>query len=384
MTANEALYYPYIHVRDENWLKGTLLLFERVQRMIPLHLNNVYDDDIWVHAYSSYPNPLLSPANLYSERVFRAQQHLAQRIGNDAQDPQFRYRYGEDETRQRMALDDPGFQIHAMKMEPNLTEALKKGGFAWLPRHPDGGDYLEMHSDIGNVVMGTLAVACAQSEDLDVVADPSSGRLHQCLAERNSEDLYDAWLHPNLAMRGPLAATGQELFNFMVRFPCNLEDVTPKDLQSLGADREPIRDLIAKLDEAARKIKMDPGPKRDEAFRDATAAALEGWRQDRKNLHGFWRRFWGDGLLDAGAKFIDTAAEKAIPAGLSGSAFATAAGATALASGLIGAGVGLGISVVVIAYKSYAATVQQEAKSPYRFLTALEEKGVLISRNLRM
>ncbi len=35
MSADRALYYPYIHFRDERWLKSTLLVFPKVLRMIP-------------------------------------------------------------------------------------------------------------------------------------------------------------------------------------------------------------------------------------------------------------------------------------------------------------------------------------------------------------
>src|SRR5215471_12941354 len=31
----DALYYPYIHIRDVNWLKGTLLCFPQVRRIVP-------------------------------------------------------------------------------------------------------------------------------------------------------------------------------------------------------------------------------------------------------------------------------------------------------------------------------------------------------------
>jgi hypothetical protein len=31
----DALYYPYIHFRDVNWLKATLLCFPQVRRMVP-------------------------------------------------------------------------------------------------------------------------------------------------------------------------------------------------------------------------------------------------------------------------------------------------------------------------------------------------------------
>ena len=32
---DHALYYPYIHIRDVNWLKATLLMFSQVRRMVP-------------------------------------------------------------------------------------------------------------------------------------------------------------------------------------------------------------------------------------------------------------------------------------------------------------------------------------------------------------
>ena len=31
----DALYYPYIHLHDVNWLKGTLLRFPQLRRMVP-------------------------------------------------------------------------------------------------------------------------------------------------------------------------------------------------------------------------------------------------------------------------------------------------------------------------------------------------------------
>src|SRR5215210_7177285 len=32
---SDALYYPYIHMRNEDWLKGTLLFFPHIVRMLP-------------------------------------------------------------------------------------------------------------------------------------------------------------------------------------------------------------------------------------------------------------------------------------------------------------------------------------------------------------
>ena len=50
-----ALYYPYIHIRSEEWLKATLLCIPAVKRMVP----DGYDpeDDPWIVPYSKLRGP---------------------------------------------------------------------------------------------------------------------------------------------------------------------------------------------------------------------------------------------------------------------------------------------------------------------------------------
>ena len=50
-----ALYYPYIHIRSENWLKSAILAFQKVNRIVPF-LFTLADDEI-IHPYSVLTGP---------------------------------------------------------------------------------------------------------------------------------------------------------------------------------------------------------------------------------------------------------------------------------------------------------------------------------------
>jgi hypothetical protein len=70
----DALYYPYIHIQDANWLKATLLCFPSVRRMVP---GNYEPDD-------SRKQPLLSSVDLFSKGATKAEVNLLEKLkGND-------------------------------------------------------------------------------------------------------------------------------------------------------------------------------------------------------------------------------------------------------------------------------------------------------------
>jgi hypothetical protein len=73
-----ALYYPYIHIRSENWLKSALLAFQKVTRIVP-SAYTLWDEDV-IQPYSvlrgADGTPLLDQANSQTKRVRRAQDVL--------------------------------------------------------------------------------------------------------------------------------------------------------------------------------------------------------------------------------------------------------------------------------------------------------------------
>lgn len=93
--ADRALYYPYIHIRDVEWLKGTLLLFNQVRRMTPVPGRQV--DDGPIDTFTQWRGgraPLVVSAKLSSKQALAAQVQLAQHLCENAKDRNFRLRFG--------------------------------------------------------------------------------------------------------------------------------------------------------------------------------------------------------------------------------------------------------------------------------------------------
>jgi hypothetical protein len=399
----KALYYPYIHIQDVNWLKATLLLFSQVRRIVPEYFRPNDRDDVQEFARETMGRAaLLSPANLRTKRVEAAQHVLIERILADAQNPDFVASYGHAAT--RGALNHPaarGFQVHRDKMLWVLIEALQFTGLAWRPNSPEEYDfnshYLELHPRVGEAVMSTLAVAAATGEGLDIVGDRRSGRLHECLIQKQADGIYDAWLHPRPLPAAPVEPGAEEVFEFLIGFTCDLSALTPGTLATLQADREPLRKLVTELRTVAARIPaMDAGPERETYFKDVTATVLKSWQADRSNMTAYWRRFFGEGLVDTSKGFVTKVAENLTRAGetaATGTATGAAGGAAAAAAGgggvaamasaaVAGAGAGLAVGVVFHGAKTYVGMRKAERDSPYRYLTHLEEAGVVFRGDL--
>ncbi len=383
-----ALYYPYIHVRDVSWLKATLLLFPQVRRMLPFAGWSPHDSPE-IAAFTEWHSdrePLLAPANLSADRVRAAQDRLASRLEADSADPLFARKYDAAATAPLLATDPLGFQIHAQKLSNSLRTALARSRFAWIPetREPydHRSEYIQLHPRVGEAVMSTLAVNCALAEGLSIVGDRRSGTLHRCLLEKDADAVYDAWLHQHFGSDSPTAATAEELFEVFVAVECDVSALTPEKLAGLREDREALDALVGKLREHAKRIPhMDPGRERQELFDAASDRVIQEWRADRANMSTFWRKFFGEGLVDTTATFVEAVADKLLVGTLAGgAAVGLAADASALqlaTAGLIGGGAGLVIGVVVHAGKSAATAVKDAGSSHYRYLSIMEEAGVI-------
>jgi len=385
-----ALYYPYIHIRDLNWLKGNLLLFDDVARMVPMH-GPVPNDDPEIEPFTrpqATRGPLLRPANLWSPRSVKAQETLAGRLRADAQDLSFRSNFGRAATEAAKAPKEFGFQIHQGKLEYSLRSALRDTGLAWEPGNPEPYDldkeYVELHPRVGEAVMSTLAVACAIGEGLGIVTHPDEGPLHRCLLERKQDEVYDAWLGRS-AMPEPEGAEGRELLQFLVTFACDTSRLGAGALADFERDRTALKALLQAADERASEIIMDQGEHREEAMKAAVADLLAAWRRERANMSSFWRRFFGEGLLDTAIEFLRdmftrrtaaaTAACSAAGAVASGGAAAASIGVVASAT-VVGAGAGLAVGLVAHAATTAFRAKQAESESAYRYLTALEKGHV--------
>jgi hypothetical protein len=374
--ARGALYYPYIHIDDLDWLKGTLLLFKSVSRMLPPEYTQGSRDDPRLMGFQDLG--LLKCADLSTERSIAAQRVLAEKILADSTDPAFMRRYGRAEAT-RLRSDPYGFQIHSYKSASPLRGVLLETGLAWEPDDPEYYDrdhrYIEMHPRVGQVVMATIAVACAQHEGLDIVGDARSGELHQVLLEKDLDSIYDAWLG-NSMPEPPSPASEEDVFEFLIATTADVSQLTPDSLNAL--DREPLNALLDAIKREAKEIPaMDPGSQRDKHFEDAASQILSDWRADRQNLSPSWRTFFGAGRSEA-ASFFKKAADGAMT-GAGGVVVADATYQAALGKfeqGMFAAGAGLIIGLATKGIRSHRTLREQAARSPYRYLTVLEQSGV--------
>jgi hypothetical protein len=388
--ADRALYYPYIHIRDPEWLKGTLLLFSQVRRMIPFYGPQANDGPILPFTQPhGGREPMLTGADLWSERAEAAQVELARRLREDAQDSAFRNRFGQSAAETMRGTDEYGFQIHQEKLHENLKEALRDTGLAWEPGNQEPYDprleYVEVHERIGQAVMATLATACAIGEGLDIVGDQRSGPLHDCLIRKQPRDVYDAWLKPGHNINDPPQADARELFEFVVSIACDTTKLDAEALAVMGENRDPLRGLMRALaDRAKDMVAMDPGKERTKQFRDEVNKILKAWAGDRANMDNYWRSFFGFGLLDTSGKFLEKVIGKAVETAPAAATAATGALAgLALSGPVLASGAGLGIGLFTHAAKTYADLRRKDRESPYRYLTIIENAGVVIRTDLR-
>jgi hypothetical protein len=382
-----ALYYPYIHIKDVNWLKANLLIFPEVQRMVPFDYG--FDDSHEIIPFTQWglgETPLLRPANIFSPRSLEAQDMLASKLLEGFEDPEFLDKFGRKAARSVLSATDPGFQIHIDKLSYDLRQVLRNASLSWKPAHPDGQGYVELHPRVGQAVMSTLAVACAQADGLDIVGDERSGELHRCLVEKDLKSIYDTWLCEKTMLDAPKEATGEELMDFVLGFKVDVSKLTPQRLREIAAEREPIDKLLVALREHAAKIPaMDDGPKRHEFFMQAADKVMTEWQEDRKNLSGFGREFFGTDLTKISSDFVGKATGKLIDTAVSATS-AVAAGwlGTMAKGGLFGLGAGLFVGLITHAGTSYHKISKKEKDSPYRFLTTLDKEGMVLRAGVEL
>lgn len=394
-----ALYYPYIHIKNPNWLKANLLMFPFVERMVPMP--QMDSDKEVIRQFTKDVNnkePLLRPAPIWSGRAVHAQKVLAEKLKRDSKQWKFLEKYGREATTKQKDKDNPyGFQIHAEKLSKELKEVLHGSGLAWIPGSNEPYDrwseYVEVHPNIGQAVMATLAIACAETDGLDIVGDERSGALHRCLMEKKLDDVYEAWLSlEEKHMTPPAPATGEELMEFILGLPSeksSLEQLTPERLYALTEERGQINKLMVELRRRAAAIRaVDDFQVMEEAYKDAANDIMKNWQSDRNNFANFGRTFFGQDSTKLATNFASSVADKTLTGIASGKITKAAIAATGgwlgtlAAGGVIGAGAGLLIGLLMHTGTTYKKQRQREENSPYRFLTTLEKAGILFHTEL--
>ena len=383
-----AIYYPYIHIANADWLRANLIIFPHVERMVPYLYDPSDPPDVAQFADGRDGQPLFRPADVFAKRPQEAQRALAAKLKRDSTNSGFVRRFGKAAAQALPDATATGFQIHTGKLLPELRDALREKKLSWTPNVPDGVNYVQLHPSVGEAVMSTIAIACSQASGLHVVGDERSGQLHSCLLTRDLESVYDAWLGNHTRLAAPVPPSGEQLFEYILGVRADVSTLSPKRLRELTEDREPINKLLDALRLQASTISaMDPGAHRDEAFRDAVEKLFKSWQADRKNMGSFFRRFFNKDAGKVATDFTGKVAEKALTGvvggvggGLAHAAAAAPMGTqwgTLATGGVIAAGAGLVVGLVAHGIGSYRFVAERQRNSPYGFLTSLEREGVL-------
>jgi hypothetical protein len=377
----DALYYPYIHIRDVDWLKRTLLIFPHVVRMVPRDFPS--SDDAETAEFSQYigthRQPLVRQADLQSNNVIAAQERLLRQIDTKATDDlSFLSRFGRKATEALKSPGDLGFQIHLNKLCPSFFTHLDNYGLAWIPQIPGGDLYREVHPRLGEAIMSTLAIACAKDEGLDIVTDPTHRKLDRCLATKDANLVFDAWLSSIEPDVQRSAATGGQLLEIIVYQHCNPEKLTAQNLAALSEEREALAELHHDLQKLASLIPDDieNDSKLKERLEDSAQVALKRWQGNRANLGSLLNEMLGgDGTKEIGGILQDLVKEVVTP-GVGSSAVVVGTPAALTFGVPLGMLAGVGIAVVVHTLASWQRVRRRASRSPYRYLTMLEKAGV--------
>jgi len=355
-----ALYYPYIHIRSENWLKTALLAFQKVNRIVPNSYALTDDETISPYSQLHGPDgrPLLDQANIHSDRVLRAQESLFARFQEHEAD--LVEHYARDHTPRKYLAGANSFQMHRMKLlDRKFADWLVRAKLAWDTHQRIGRDtfdWLTMHPRLGSAVMSVLALAIARQDGLKVVTP--SRKTHQTLLAHSEKHIVAKLL------KLPIPFDQEESEDVVVQDLCQMVLMTGFDLTRLTP--EDVRDMVVKggrelgkfygklstvaaripegLDDAARSRYLDA--KADEVLAD--------WRQCTEKLPQL-RQAIEDGARE---KVVELAIDVAKEAVVAHSLVHTLGGAP-------------GIALAIV--KKAGVAMQRAHNSPYAFLNRVEK-----------
>jgi hypothetical protein len=363
-----ALYYPYIHVRDTNWLKATLLCFPFVDRMVPesYSVNDNETAAFFSAQASRRPDRrMLGRRDLGDVATEHARLELLHKLEADA--ALLTPRFSREAAKAEYKDGDNAFQIHEHKIGGAMVEFLKSGKLVWPPTLPvrGGATWWAVHPVLGEAIMSTNAVALAQAHDLEIVT--SEGPVHQSLLGTTASTVYDTVIrHSVFGLPRPDTEKVNDLLRFVILSSFDLDKLSPADIADLNRQRADISALKSAL--LAQVDDLGAMPDR-QAWNDVLAAKA-------KDVLGEWESLASVLSVFARAKPDELVGEfkgyvKDIAPGLL---------AGTAASAMVGALPGLVVGVLFAG--SSLVKEWYDAKRPYRLLSRLGEKAGRLQHSL--
>ncbi|MEU3649139.1 DUF6236 family protein [Lentzea sp. NPDC034063] len=304
-----AFYYPYIHIRDDTWLKYAAMYWPMITRLVP---QNYFPEDSPVSA-EFVAAGVLSDV-LPTRAFFRDSAHFLFVVGSSAEELRTRFgieRRGEwtptEGSSAGPMADRRLTYLHYDKFSHQFVDMIVDNGLG--ERHRGrGGDWLGMHPDLAAVYMCMLANVLAEQESLHPVTDQ---RLpHNALLEQGVDRVMEVLL--GASPRPHRSQVRQKFITAAVQtvIPAGLDDVPvekilelretfPQDfhrfrahigdhLTDLRADAtanlhitvaldELVRAELAELEDKLRSVKLVPRRVRVWLKADAVRESPVGW-----------------------------------------------------------------------------------------------------------
>lgn len=354
-----ALYYPYIHIRDEHWLKGAILGFQQVRRMVPLRFT--LKDGAITRKYSELTGPagpLVQELLVSAEEVQQTQVWLRKKIEEHLEE--IKVKYEKSVTSLAEQSGPEAYQIHTRKfVDPQLLSLLKDHKLAWHSREEtevDPLDWITLNPKLGAAVMSILAIAVARIHGLSILTP--SGRTHHELLASREEDVFEKLLDvSNPAPAISQSVTVEELSQVVITTGFDLTRLTPDDILELlkqGKDLRAFRQAVAGF--VSRIPPGVQGEERVKRLKMEAQAVIEEWRTYTEGLPGFAKSALADAALDEAPKEL-------VKAGIAGAAVGGASAA------ILGAAPGLLITIAVAA----GVKMFRRPDTPLRFLSRIDD-----------
>ena len=341
-TVRPALYYPYIHVRSEHWLKATLLCAPTVKRIVP----DTYapEDPPEIRRYTTISGPegaLLQAVPPYTEAAMVAQEQLRTKLDEHRTTIKRAY------NKARAIAAEPYF-IHTAKFTNDLLKWLTTHHLAWSDRDPNAyGDreWYALHPTLGKAIMTTLGLSIAGEQHYDIVT--ADGKFHEALLTATEDRVFEAVLQGAKRRPATRAQARQDLAQRVIMLTgVNYEALRPEDIPELQASKH-FQGFQRLLRHAASTVDLDSGPDAyDAQIKDEADQIVSAWHDVRNTISKTLRA----ALFDA-ALTLSGEALKALVKPPPGMAFAVTGG------------------VFIARAVGKVVDAQKSRNSPYQYLT---------------
>jgi len=354
----DALYYPYIHVFDANWLKATLLCFPHVHRMVPFSFE--IDDSEEIRSFQKMNGPRGEPLLInepMSNSVKIAQSELLSRI-------QANHEYIFEQYSFARAASEYGdmnllFTIYSEKMVSDLLNYLVKERFAAL--YPSQyGDWIYVHPQLGKAIMSTIAISIANDKGLDIVTNRTE--IHHQVLAATTEGVFEELVGlRKSASESDLSDKVDDLAEIVMHSFFDVSKLTAQNIADLLKDGKDLRRFKNALIPIAKSIPaIENLDARDKRLKDASAEVIHEWEKYKKSLP----RFALDAIFDATeVKFPEIASS--IIAGASGTRL----------------GIGSGLAIGLLTYSGIKIwrRFREQSTSPFQYLSRIEKYGATLT-----